>query len=103
MPEDRREPLLARVSLLFLLINIFLWVGFRNVDVLIVSLSSTLIAFIGAIAGYRAQRRIRRYGGRIQGEGMATVGYYANLVLFLLALLLFCYSFAMAVLRGEIL
>lgn len=103
MPDDRREPLAARLSLLLLLVNIFLWVGLRHIDVLVVSLASTFIAFIGAIVGYRARRRIRKYGGRIQGEGMAMIGYYANLGLFLATLLLFCYSFAMAVLSGEIL
>lgn len=103
MPEDRREPVLARISLLFLLVNIFLWAGLRNMDILVVSLASAFIAFCGTVTGYRAHRRIRRYGGRIPGEAISMVGYYSNLVLFLLTLLLFCYSFAMAVLRGDIL
>ena len=103
MPEDRREPILARISLLLLLINIFLWAGLRDMDILIVSLTSTGLALVGAIMGYKAYRRIRKHGGRIPGEAMAMVGYWSNLVLFLLTFLLFAYSLAMAFLRGEIL
>ncbi len=72
-------------------------------DILIVTLSSAVLALLGTVAGYRAYRRIRKHGGRIPGEAMAMIGYWANLVLFLAAFLAFCYSFAMAFLRGDIL
>ena len=77
--------------------------GLRNLDILVLSLSSTVLALVGAITGYRAYRRIRKHGGRIPGEAMAMIGYWSNLVLLLLSFLVFCYSFAMAFLRGDIL
>jgi hypothetical protein len=103
MPGERKEPILARASLGLLLLNLFLWAGLRNLDILMLSLISSLVALLGAVAGYRAYRRIRKHGGRIPGEAMAMIGYWFNLILFILVGLLFCYSFAMAFLRGEIL
>ena len=103
MPEDRREPLGARVSVLMILTNIFLWVGLRNVDVLVVSLISVLVAVVGLVMGYKAGRRIRRRGGRLAGETMASIGYWGNLGLFVVTFFLFSYSLAMAILRGDIL
>ena len=56
-------------------------------DILIVSLSSAVLALLGGVAGYRAYRRIRKHGGRIPGEAMAMIGYWANLMLLLAAFL----------------
>ena len=103
MPEDRREPLLARLSILFLLANIFVWVGLRATDILVVTLVSSLLGLAGLITGHRARHKIRRKGGRVAGEQMATIGYWANLVAFVVGSLLFAYAFAMGVLRGDLL
>ena len=102
MPKDRREPLGARVSLLLILANGFLWIGLRNVDILVMSLASLLIALIGLIIGYKAGKKIHRHGGRLSGENMAKIGYWGNLLLFVGALFLFCYSLALGMLRGDL-
>ena len=103
MPEDRQEPILARIAVILLLANAFVWAGMRNVDILIVTLTSTLLALVGLVAGYRARKRIRRYGGRIPGEAIGEIGYWGNLVVFVGASLLFSYAVAMGVLRGDLL
>ncbi len=102
MPKDRREPLGARVSMLLILANGFLWIGLRNVDILVVSLGSLLIALMGLILGYKSGKKIQRHSGRLSGENMATIGYWGNLLLFVGALFLFCYLLALGMLRGEL-
>ena len=103
MPKDKREPLQARVSILMILFSIFLYVGLRNVDMLVVSLGTTLFSLVGMVTGYRSYKRIRRHGGRMTGENMARIGYWANLIIFVGSLFLFSYLLAMAILRGDIL
>lgn len=103
MPRDQREPLLARVSLLLLLLNLFIWVGLRSTDVLLVTLASTLVSLAGLIFGKMAVRRIRRAGGRLQGEPMAKIAYWGNLAVCIVSALMFAYAAAMGILRGELL
>ena len=103
MPEDRREPVGARLSLLLLLGNLFVWVGLRGTDVLLVTLASTLLALAGWVGAQRARRKIRRAGGRMSGETMALIGYWGNLLVFILAFLMFSYAVAMGILRGDLL
>ena len=98
---DRHEPLGARLSLLLILTNMFVWIGLRNVDILVVSLVAAVVAMCGLILGYRSGKQIRRYNGRISGESIAMIGYWGNLVLFLLSFFLFAYTFLLGVLRGE--
>jgi hypothetical protein len=97
------EPLSAKLPIVFLLANVFVWAGLRGTDILLVTLLSTIFGFTGMVIAYRAKHNIRRKGGRVSGETMALIGYWANLVIFLLAFLLFAYSVAMGVLRGELL
>ena len=103
MPSDRREPLGARIALLLMLINIFMWIGFRDVDMLIISLVSLVIALIGLIFGYRAGKRIARHGGRITGENMARIGYWGNVLLFVGSLFLFSFTLILGILSGDLL
>ncbi|MGC9452559.1 MAG: hypothetical protein ACP5I4_14065 [Oceanipulchritudo sp.] len=103
MPQERREPMLVRISMLLLLLNVSLCVGLRSVDILLVSLAATFVALGGAILAQRGLRLVRRRSRGGGSESMGLMAYWGNLVLFILAALLFCYSFAMGVLRGELL
>ena len=103
MPEGKREPLGARVSAFCLLLNLFIWVGFRNMDMLIVGLASVLVALVGTVIGRKAYNRIRRRGGRMAGESMARIGYLGNLWVMVLVGFFWVYVLTMAILRGEIL
>ena len=86
-----------------MLVNVFIFVGLRSTDILLVTLAATLVALGGLIAGRKAVTRIRRSGGRLQGEPMANIAYWGNLVLFILSSLMFAYAAAMGILRGELL
>jgi hypothetical protein len=103
MPRESREPLIIRVSIGFLLANGFLWAGFRNIDILLVSFISALLGLAGLVTGKLALRKIRHHGGRVRGESIATIGYWGNLLLFVLGLLIFAYAVAAGVYREEIL
>ena len=103
MPEDQKEPLSARISVLLLLVNLFVWVGLRGTDILLVTLLSSLLAIVGAVIGHLARRKVQRHGGRISGESLALIGYWANLIVAILSLLMFAYAVAMGVLRGDLL
>jgi len=103
MPKDRREPLLARVSLFVLLLNLFVWAGLRNIDILLVAFLSTVLGLTGLISGYRAKHKIHRQGGRVSGETMALIGYWLNLLVFIFSALLLAFVIAIGVLRGEFL
>jgi hypothetical protein len=103
MPSDRQEPMIARMPILCLLLNFFIWVGFRNMDKLLVGLASVLVALTGTLIGRMAIKRLRRHGGRVSGEGMARIGYWGNLVVLVLAGFLWVYLVLLAILRGEIL
>lgn len=102
MPKDRQEPLIVRVALLLLLLNIFVWVGLRGTDILLVSMGSGLLALAGWIAAHRGRRKVRRLGGRGSSETMALMAYWGNLIIFLLVLFVFSYAVAMGILRGEL-
>jgi len=103
MPGDQREPLGARIALILILLNIFLWIGLRNVDILVVSLGSLLLALAGLVIGYRAGKRIQRHGGRISGESMTRIANWGNLLLFVGSFFLFCYLLLLGMLRGDLL
>lgn len=98
-----RESLLAKVSVLLLLSNGFLWAGLRSLDILLLTLLSALVGLAGLIFGILARRHLRRHHGRIGGESLALIGYWGNLAMFILPALMFSYAFAMGVLRGELL
>ena len=103
MADDQKEPFTAKASLINLLLCVFVYVTLRGVDVLAVTLLATLVGFIGWILAIVARRKIRRAGGRIGGESLAMIGYWGNLIAFLLSALLFSYSVAMGILRGDLL
>ena len=94
---------MARIPVLLLLITLFFVISLRGTDILVVTLISSLLGLIGMLMGRSALKRIRRKGGRIRGETMAYIGYWGNLIIFVLASLLFSYAVAMGVLRGELL
>lgn len=94
---------MAKLPILLLLINFFVCITLRGTDILVVTLISSLLGLAGLVMAWRARKIIRRKGGRIRGESMATIGYWGNLIFFVLAGLLFSYSVAMGVLRGELL
>lgn len=93
MPEDRREPLGARIGLLLVLLNIFIWLGFRFVVPVVVSGVGTVMALAGLLLARKAELRIRKYQGRIAGEHLAMIAVWGNLILLILNALLFCYLF----------
>jgi hypothetical protein len=96
------EPLMAKVPLVLMLLNIFVCVGLRELDILLVSLASSVLALAGTVMAYKAKHRIRRKGGRIRGETMALIGYWGNLIIFLAATFLFAYVLAIGILRGDL-
>ena len=52
MPKERREPLVVKIAMLLLLLNLFVWTGFRGMDVLVVSLGSALLALAGWVTAH---------------------------------------------------
>ncbi len=103
MPADRREPLGARVGLLAVLLNVFLWLGFRHVDYLVVSFAGTVLALAGLVLAKRAGIRIRKKQGRIAGDHIATLGTWGNAFFLSMNFLLFCYLLGIGILSGELL
>ena len=103
MPKGEREPMMARVAIILLLANGFLWAAFHYKDFLMISMFSVVLALGGLVAGRLALRKIHRYGGRLRGENMATIGYWGNILVFLLVLVLFAYFLASAIYNEEIL
>lgn len=101
--RSRKESRLAQATLVILLLNGFIWAGLRGLDILVLSLVSMLMALTGLLAALAARRAIRRRRGGMEGDSLATIGYWGNLTVFLLTLLLFVYSLAMGILRGELL
>lgn len=101
--KGQGEPMMAKIPIVLLLLNFFVWPALRGTDILLVTLISTVLGLVGLVMAWRARKVIRRKGGRIRGETMATIGYWGNLIVFVLAGLLFSYSVAMGVLRGELL
>lgn len=97
------ESLLAKIAVIFLLLNIFIVTGLRNVDMLVVTLLVVLTSGSGFVFAIYAKRQLRRRSGRLQGEGLATLGYWGNLIVMLMFLLAFSWFFAMGILRGDLL
>jgi len=95
--------MLAKVSVLLLLLNGFIWAGLRSLDILLLTLLSALVGLAGLVLGRLARRHLRRHQGRMGGESLALIGYWGNLAMFILPALMFSYAFAMGVLRGELL
>jgi hypothetical protein len=100
--NELRTSKLAVLSVVFLLINVFQWLAFRNVDVLIISFLSVVISFIGWIIGMRALKAIKRRQGVLQGEGAGLIGYWANFALWVLSFFYFLWNFLLAIMRGEL-
>lgn len=98
----QKEPLRAKISLLLLLLNGFIWAGLRSLDVLVLTFLSTLVALGGMLLGRAAYRYIRRHRGSVGGDSIALIGYWGNLIVFILTFLLLSYAVAMGILRGEL-
>jgi D-alanyl-lipoteichoic acid acyltransferase DltB (MBOAT superfamily) len=98
----QKEPLRAKVSLILLLLNVFIWAGLRSLDVIVLTFISALVALAGMLMARAAWRYIRRHRGSVGGESIALIGYWGNLIVFVLTFLLFSYSIAMGILRGEL-
>jgi len=101
--KELKESPLAKASLLFLLMNVFVAVGLRGIDMLVVSLVATLVALAGMLTGRKALHHVKRRRGRVGGESLAQIGYWGNLIIFILTFLLFSYLVAIGILRGELL
>jgi len=99
----QKESWLGKVSLFFLLLNIFVAAGLRGLDMLILTFVSALVALAGMLLGRAALRHVKRRRGRIGGESFALIGYWGNLILFILMFLYFSYLFAIGILRGDLL
>lgn len=99
----QQESRLAKLSLFFLLLNVFVAAGLRGLDVLIVSLAAALVALAGMLCGRRALHQLRRRRGRIGGESFALIGYWGNLIIFILMFLFFSYLVAIGILSGNLL
>lgn len=98
-----REPWAGKFSLLLLLINIFIWAGLRGMDIVIMTFLSTVVAFTGYLLALSGRKFLRRQRGSVGGESIVTIAYWGNLLLFLLTFLMFSYSLAIGVLRGDFL
>lgn len=93
----------AIASLICLLGNVLIFTSLRLREVIITSGLIMVVATIGFVLGTVALKRLHRRKGRMQGEGLALIGKYVNLILALLMAFLFVFSVAMAVLRGQLL
>jgi hypothetical protein len=98
----QKEPLRAKISLILLLLNGSIWAGLRGLDVIVLTFLSVLVALAGMLLGLAGRRYIRRHRGAIGGDSIALIGYWGNLIVFVLALLMFSYAVAMGILRGEL-
>lgn len=99
--REQQEPLVSRIAILMVLLVVFLWVGFRGVDIVVVSLGSTLLGLLGftlALLGSKAERRRR---GSTGSSALTQIAYWANLALFVGSFLLFSYALAIGILRGD--
>lgn len=99
---ELRESGLARTSLFLLLLNGFVWAGLRNFDLLLVSLLSTLVALSGLLAGRKARFVLERQRGRMEGESLALIGYWGNVLVFIAAFFFFSYLLAKGLLAGDL-
>jgi len=89
------------ISVGILLINAFQWISLRGFDTIIVAFLSIILAAIGWVFGVYALRKIKRHRGVLQGEGAALMGYWGNLIVFLVSLLFFCWLLFLGIMRGE--
>ena len=105
-PRNRERLRTSKVgvtSLIFVLLNILIWISLRFRWVVVTSGLSAICAFFGFILALVALKQIHRRQGRLQGEGAALIGKWGNLGLLVLSGLLFVYSFTIAIIRGQIL
>jgi hypothetical protein len=101
--RHQKESWLAKASIILLLANGFIWAGLRGLDIVLLSFLSMTIALAGWLFGRTAGRYIRRHHGSIGGESMAQIGYWGNFGALIATFLLFSYSLAMGILRGDFL
>jgi hypothetical protein len=99
----QKEPWIAKASVGLLLVNGFIWAGLRSLDIVLLSFLSMSVAFLGWLLGRAAGKYIRRRHGSVGGESAAQIGYWGNLGFFIATFLLFSYSVAMGILRGDFL
>jgi hypothetical protein len=98
---DPKEPIWSRLSILIALLVVFLWVGFRGVDIVVISLGSTLLALTGfgfALLGGKIERRRR---GSTGSSGLTQIAYWIHFAVLVGSFLLFSYSLAIGILRGD--
>ena len=95
--------MVVKVAMLMLLLNVFVWTGFRGMDMLVVSLGSAMLALAGWITAHYGRKKVRRRAGRGTSETMSLLAYWGNFTVFLLTFLLFSWSVAMGILRGDLL
>lgn len=63
----------------------------------------TGVSFIGYLLAILAKKKLRRHRGRLDGDSVAEIGYWGNLLVFLVSLLGFCWFFLIGVARGDFL
>ena len=101
--KDRmRQSFTAPLSVGALLLSVFLVVGFRTQDLLVLTGGVALISMAGYFLGRAADRRIRRHHMVIQGHAAALIGMWGNLALLALSVALFLFELARSVIRGDI-
>lgn len=93
---------LAPTSVFVLLLNIFTILLLLREDPLIITTAAFLLSGFGYSLGRTAQRRINRHHGVIQGHAAAVVGTYGNLVVVILAAILFVFELIRAIFYGDI-
>lgn len=98
-----RESRAGKAALLLLLLNVFIWAGLRGLDVVLLTLLSALVALSGYLLARSGRKFLRRHRGAVGGESIVLIGYWGNLILFILTFLMFSYSLAMGILRGDFL
>lgn len=98
----QHESVLAKLSVIFLLSNGFIWAGLRGLDILVLSLIASFSAGTGLLLSLSAKKALRQKHGRLGGEAFAIVGYWGNLITVILSFMLFSYSLFRAILRGEL-
>lgn len=101
--ENLRFSYKAGASIGFILLNLFLWAGFRGIEILLMLLANILISGIGLLLAWFALKKIRRTHGVIQGEAAAQIGYWGNLGILLISFFFFAFLVAYGVLKGDFL
>jgi hypothetical protein len=93
----------ALASVGFMLACAFVFIAFRNVDILIVTLAMSILSLAGMLTGRIALKKVRRHRSELSGESAATIGYWGNLIVFILSLLAFSWFLALAIIKGDLL